>query len=258
VNAIVSRTVKQVTFRFYGPLNDFRPADERQKPIVYPIFGRQSLKDAVESLGIPHTEVQLALVNGQPVGWEAHLNADDYVSIYPHFHSVSLDAAQALYNDPEGDPRFVLDAHLGRLAKLLRMLGLDAYYRNDYQDHEIAAISASTGRIVLTRDRKLLMRNEIRNGYYVRNTDPNEQAAEILRRYRLREHIRPLTRCLECNAFLVHLPGRQVKTRIPVGISSRYDEFVGCDVCGRVYWKGSHYDRMVERIVRLMEQTENS
>lgn len=204
-------------------------------------------------MGIPHTEVQFILANGRTAQWGDQLAPDSYVSVYPHFHIVALDSDQVLHVDPEDQSRFVLDAHLGRLAKFLRMLGLDVLYKNDYQDQEIAAISSSTDRIVLTRDRKLLMRNEIRHGYYVRKTAPEEQVSEIVHRYQVHEHIQPLTRCLECNSVLVPLARQQAEAKLPDSIRRRYDDFSGCEVCGRVYWKGSHYDRMLERISRMKE-----
>lgn len=240
-------------FRFFGPLNDHLPYDKRQVQFSYPFFGRQSVKDAIESLGIPHLEVNLLRVNGDFKTFSYLLEPEDYITVYPHFQNTAPDSRYVLQPDPPDPMRFLLDAHLGKLSKLLRMLGFDTLYRNDYSDNELSYLSRAESRVLLSRDRKLLMRNEVQYGYFVRNTSPNKQAAEVLIRYNLFQKISPFSLCLVCNTALIPVTKDNVESRIPPDIRSNYDVFVQCPACMRVYWKGSHYDNMQQVIDELRQ-----
>src|SRR5690554_6793227 len=186
-------------FRFYAILNDFLPLHRRGRPFVYTLEGRASVKDTIEALGVPHTEVDLILINGEPVGFNAIVEDGDRVSVYPPFTALDISPLPRMRPASPDEPRFVLDQHLGRLAAYLRMLGFDTLYRNDYTDPELAAISAGEGRTLLTRDRGLLKRRVVTHGYCVRSTDPREQVAEVVRRFDLVHRIKPFRRCAHCN-----------------------------------------------------------
>jgi uncharacterized protein with PIN domain len=138
----------------------------------------------------------------------------------------------------------VLDIHLGRLAAYLRLLGFDALYRNDYQDDQMAAIASKQGRILLTRDRGLLKRSEVRYGYCLRSSQPREQVLEILRRFQLGADIKPLIRCLRCNGMLATVHKGEVKEMLPDSVREEHQDFRQCQGCGQIYWRGSHYDRL--------------
>jgi hypothetical protein len=146
----------QAEFRFYAALNDCLMPERRQRTLVYRFSGHPGIKDPIEVFGVPHTEVELILVNGQSVGFDYQLRTGDSVAVYPVFKSLDIAASQKIRGKTPLHPRFVLDVNLGKLAKRLRLLGFDCLYRNDYQDQDLANISVTDQQIVLTRDRRLL------------------------------------------------------------------------------------------------------
>ena len=247
--------VDNVWIRCYGELNDLLPAGQRQRAVAQPLFLTRSVKDAIEALGVPHTEVDLILVNGEPVDLDHPLRSGDRVSVYPPFTSLDLGDLPRLQPPPLPEARFVLDTHLGRLAAYLRMLGFDALYQNDYRDEVLADISRREDRILLTRDRGLLKRSEVRRGYLIRSNAPQDQAVEVLRRYRLSGAVAPLTRCLHCNGRLRPVDKAEVADRLPPRTREFYHEFATCSSCGRVYWPGSHYRRMRGLIEETLAQS---
>jgi len=229
------------TFRFYEELNDFLPTARRHRAFEAPCARAATTKHMIEALGVPHTEVGMVLVNGADAGLERQLAQGDLVEAYP---------GGAM---PEGTPRFVADAHLGGLARLLRMSGFDTLYDNNFHDAEIAAIAAQQGRIVLTRDRDLLIRKEILYGCYVRALKAEEQAQQVLARYDLAGLARPFSLCLHCNAPLRPASKAEVEADLPPQVRALHQEFSRCDICDRVYWKGSHWQRMDGLLRRLLE-----
>lgn len=242
-------------FRFYAELNDFLKPEERGRDLPFRFFAATAVKDALESFGVPHPEVELIIVNGESVGFGYLLCGGDRVSVYPVFESVDITPLLAVRPAPLRVTRFVLDTHLGRLAGYLRMLGFDTLYRNDYGDEELAHISAAGKRILLTRDRGLLMRSVVTHGYWVRETAVRRQAAEVVRRFDLTRSIRPFRRCLRCNTELREAAREEVAGQLPARTAEYYDEFQRCPGCGRVFWKGSHYRRMQRFIESLSESS---
>lgn len=240
-------------FRFYAELNDFLPPDRRGKAFFYPFWGRPSIKDAIEGLGVPHTEVDLILVNRVSVGFGYLLQDGDCVSVYPVFEGLDISPLVRLREKPLRRTMFVVDVHLGRLARYLRMLGIDALYRRDYEDDEIIALAAHERRIILTRDRGILKQGSVTHGYWVRSTDATEQVREVLRRFDLLDQVRPLTRCMRCNGILREVAKDEALARLPPKVSAWCDEFYRCSSCDQVYWKGSHYDRLREKIAHLLQ-----
>ena len=140
--------------------------------------------------------------------------------------------------------RFVVDNHLGRMAYYLRMLGFDTLYRNDYQDDELAQTAEQEGRILLTRDRRLFMRNQVQRGYWVRSLSPRQQILEVVQRYNLKAQITPFRRCIRCNGILQLVSKEAVLDRLEPLTRLYFDDFRICPDCQQVYWKGSHYERM--------------
>lgn len=238
--------------RFYGDLNDFLAPEGRGRTLPFGFDAGPSVKDAIEGLGVPHPEVDLIVVNGEPVDFSHVLASGDYVSVYPAFHSIDVSALPRLRPPLEGTPRFVLDVHLGRLAGYLRLMGFDALYRNDLTDPEIARIGEDERRVVLTRDRGLLKRSNVMYGYWVRHTEPRKQLVEILRRFDLAQHVDLFARCLICNAPLERVSKEAVERRLPPRTAESFQDFQICPVCDRVYWKGSHYRRMLILIGRAL------
>lgn len=209
------------------------------------------MKDAIESLGVPHTEVDLILINGVEATFSTQLSDGDRISVYPVFESFDIGALARLRPDPLRQPRFVLDVHLGRLATSLRLLGFDAEYANSYDDDQLADLSIRDGRILLTRDCGLLKRATITHGYCVRSTDAREQVLEVLSRFDLIGMIRPFSRCMACNGVLHRSTKAEVAESLPPRVAKSHTEFTRCERCGRVYWQGSHYDRL-EQVVRTI------
>lgn len=222
--------------RAYAELLDLVGWAELDVPFGAP----RSVKDLVESVGIPHPEVGLLLVDGDPVGFAHLLTGGERVAVYPPFSRLDLDRSQRLWPQPPDPRRFVLDVHLGTLARRLRLLGFDSWYRTDSADEELAAVAASEDRILLTRDRKLLMRRTVRHGYCPRADDPDAQLNEVVGRYALADRAAPLTRCIPCNGRLEPVAKADVLDQLPPRTREEFDTFVRCRACGQVYWPGSH------------------
>lgn len=248
-------TTTTVSFRFYAELNDFLPAARRQTAFSHATAPDQSIKHLVEALGIPHTEVDLVLINGEPAEFDGLPANGDRITVYPPFKSIDVSGVTRVCPGPLGRHRFVLDAHLGRLAAYLRMTGFDALYRNDYSDEELALISRDQARILLTRDRGLLKRNLVIYGYWLRQTNPRYQLVEVLRRYDLSAAVRPFSRCLACNGLLESVAKGAVLGRLPPRARQFYDEFRMCRSCGKLYWDGSHVQRMRRLVDWAIEQS---
>ncbi len=238
--------------RFYEELNDFLPPARRKVEFAYPFDRRASVKDVIESLGVPHTEVDLILVNGRSVGFDHIVRDGERISVYPVFEGLDIGPVQRLRPEPLRDPRFVCDANLGRLAKYLRLLGLDTGYRNDYRDAEVAELSVREGRILLTRDRRLLRRRILTHGYFVRAQDPRAQTREVLRRFDLGGRARPFTRCIRCNGLLEDVDKTAILDRLEPKTRKYYDRFKRCRQCGHIYWQGSHHQRARALIRHLL------
>ena len=242
----------QVTFRFYAELNDFLLPAQRQVAFAATIQGRPSIKDAVESLGVPHTEIDLILINGISVDFSHPVNDGDRVSVYPVFEGLDISPQVRLRPLPLREPAFVLDAHLGRLAVYLRLLGFDSLYRNDYDDKELAEISAAQHRILLTRDRGLLKRSLVTHGYCIRSTDPRRQVEEVMVRFDLVGGVSPFKRCLRCNGLLELVEKSDIKDRLLPDTARYYQEFYHCTSCDQLYWRGSHYKALQKRILEFI------
>lgn len=232
------------TFRFYDELNDFLPRERRGRDFSTPCARAATTKHMIEALGVPHTEVELILVNGESTGLDTLLEEDDRVAVYPRFASLDVADLVRVRMRPPGRMRFVADAHLGGLARLLRMAGFDTIYDNNFHDDEIEAVAMDEERVVLTRDRELLKRRGVEHGAYVRALKAQAQLREVFERFDLAERARPFTLCLHCNAPLHAVPKEAVLDRLPPGVIATQDEFSTCDACHRVYWKGSHWQRM--------------
>jgi uncharacterized protein with PIN domain len=243
--------MKKVFLRFYAELNDFLPPERRMVSFPWLFHVASRVRDVIESVGVPHTEVDLILVNGHSVDFSHVIEDGDRISVYPVFESMDITPVLRLRPHPLRQPRFVLDVHLGRLAGYLRMMGFDALYRNSYTDRELAGLSGSEDRILLTRDVGLLKRTAVTHGYFVRETSPRRQLREVLRRFDLTGLAAPFTRCIVCNGLLQPAEKETVKDALPPKILETQTGFLRCESCGRVYWKGSHYDRMQKLIASL-------
>ena len=236
--------MKQAYVRFYAELNDFLPPERKARTTTCDFEVAGSVKDMIEAMGVPHTEADLILVNGEPVDFTYRLQHGDRVSVYPRFTSIDVSSLKHLRPESPRNLRFIADTHLGRLAAYLRMLGFDTLYRNDYRDQELAQLSAAEDRILLTRDRGLLKRTMVRWGCYLRATEPTQQLIEVLQQFELRPAIAPFRRCMHCNALLRQTQKESISDRLLPETRKHFDDFYICPDCDRIYWKGSHYRRM--------------
>lgn len=230
------------TFRFYDELNDFLPPNQRGQAVALTFSEHQTVKHLFESLGVPHPEVASVRINGRRGDFASLLKDGDQVDVFP----LSPEERKAQARD--GSKGFLLDIHLGKLARYLRILGFDTIYKNDFKDKELAEISYSQERILLTRDRRLLMRNLVQRGYCIRALQPRQQVLEVVRRFKLSDLVVPFQRCPQCNTALEAVSKADVVERLEPLTKRYFNEFHICPHCGQIYWKGSHYERMLDFI----------
>ena len=238
--------MRHVTLRFYAELNDFLPPALRQRDVVRSFLDTPTVKDQIEACGVPHTEVEIVLVNGRSVGFDHRLEDGDRIGVYPVFEALDVTPLVRLRPHPLREPRFVLDVHLGKLARRLRLLGFDALWDRKADDERLVSLSLSERRILLTRDRGLLKRRELTHAAAVRATDPRRQLLEVVGRFDLARSAAPFTRCLSCNGGLAAVPKEDVLDRIPPETRRHYDTFLSCGSCKRVFWWGPHAWRLKE------------
>lgn len=233
-------------FQFHGELNDFLLYGQRETSINYEFNNSPSVKDSIEALGVPHPEVELIKVNGRFEDFSYQIGQDDEVEVYPWNSNISANDSNriSIYH---GTPRFVLDVHLGTLARYLRMAGFDTWYkREDKGDQFLSEISRDENRIMLSRDIGLLKRSNVNYGRFVRNTDPKLQFEEIVSRYGLKGSFIPFKYCISCNSTMGKIPKESIKDedRVPESVLKYHTSFKRCNGCGKIFWKGSHYDKM--------------
>jgi len=231
-------------FRFYEELNDFLPRERRKRDFDYRCARAATIKNAIEALGVPHTEVELILVNGESVDFGYLVRDGDRISVYPKFEAFDIRELLRVREEPMRDIRFIADAHLGGLARLLRMLGFDTLYSNELTDGQIRATGHIEARVVLTRDRELLKCRTITHGCFVHSLRPEDQLREVVDRLQLMASARPFTRCLHCNLPLIFIDKEAVADRLPARVAALYQRYSWCEGCDRIYWEGSHWQRM--------------
>ena len=220
--------------RFDGELNDFLPPDRKHAEFAYAPGATDTIKHIVESLGVPHTEVARFEADGSVVPGSWQPTGGERVLVFPHTVQDGL--------------RFVLDGHLGRLAGYLRMLGFDVWYDPFADDVLLASIASREARVLLTRDVGLLKRREVEQGYWIRSHQPREQVREVVRRFALTRQFAPFHRCIACNGLLRSVPKAEIADLVPPYIKETKEEFSRCSECQKIYWRGTHYARMLEFI----------
>lgn len=219
---------------------------------------RTSVKDVIEACGVPHTEVDLILINGKAAGFEKVLAQDALVDVRGmESNRVTLFPENRL--QVREIRKFVADGHLGKLVRDLRLLGIDVIYDRDAEDRQLIETATSQNRALLTRDRRLLMHGTLRHGYYLRSQNPLEQTMEVILRFDLASTLTPFARCLRCNAALQPAPKEAVLDQLEPLTKIYYEEFRRCPDCEQVYWSGSHFEKLQARIesirARLMNAT---
>jgi len=241
-------------FRFYEELNDFLPPECKKTMFPYHFNGHPAIKDSIEAIGVPHTEVDLILVNGKSVSFEYQLKPGDRISVYPVFESLDISPIVKLRDKPLRDIKFIVDVHLGKLAKLLRMFGFDTLYQNNFLDPEIIIRSVNENRVIITRDIGILKNKSVTHGYWVRSTFPEQQIKEVIKRFDLKSQVLPFHRCINCNGVLLPVDKNEILEKLQPKTIKYYNEFYRCSDCGNIYWQGSHYIKMMEKINNLMQE----
>lgn len=233
----------QATLQFYGDCADFIHGDTMVTPFDYRFDDRPAIKDVIEAIGVPHPEVGGLRVNGGWVHFDYLLMHGDHVEVFP---APCNQATRPLPYKPNHQPTFLLDIHLGGLARYLRMAGFDCVYssQHDYGDALLATFAATHDYILLTRDIGLLKRGKVNYGRWVRNVLPEKQFKEIVDHYQLIDDFQPFSRCIKCNGAITAVTKETIATIVPPRTLEKMHEFSQCQSCQQVYWKGSHYDKI--------------
>jgi uncharacterized protein with PIN domain/sulfur carrier protein ThiS len=239
-----SHAPSRATFDIAPGLRNFLVPERRENAVTIECARAATLKQAIESLGVPHTEIGRVVVNGAPATLARTVREGDRVEVFPH------EPGTAPFDEPLA---FVADAHLGGLARLLRMLGFDTMYDQHLADALIVERARAERRVVLTRDRELLKCRDVARGAYVRGLKAEEQLREVAARYPLAHRMRAFTLCLHCNVALARAPAEAMAEQVPERIQAQYATFMWCPQCGRVYWEGSHWDRMRSVLAATLE-----
>ena len=234
---------KSCQIRFYGQLNDFL-REKKQIRYNFAFSGKPSVKDVIESQGIPHVEVGLILANNESVDFHYHVMDGDMISVYPLFQSFDIKELQKTDTLPNIKNKFILDVHLGKLARYLRLLGFDCYYKNDFSNSEIIQMALDEERIILTHDTGLLKKAKVKYGYWIRSDKPIEQVKEVINHFDLLNEIKPYTRCMECNGAVTDVKKDEIENLLEPNTKLYYNDFCRCAGCKRIYWQGSHCEKM--------------
>ena len=216
-----------------------------------------SVKDVIESCGVPHTQVDLILVNSLPVNFHYLVEGGGQISVYPVFSTIELPETHRLQERTLKQLRFLVDVNLGKLARLLRMAGFDTAYRNHAHDKELIRKMLEENRVLITRDRRLLMHKVVSNGYLVHSDHPAEQLDEVLHRYDLYANMAPFSRCTLCNGLLEEAEKSDVLDKLEPLTKRYYNQFAKCPDCGQVYWAGSHRNRLHPGVKKIFEPYQN-
>jgi len=244
--------MSEITLSFVGELNDFISKRDKHTPIYHSSSHPTSIKDVIESLGIPHPEVDIIIVNNHSVDFSYQVRNGDEIYIYPYSTHPQSSAFIHLAPQNQDIPTFVVDTHLGKLASYLRMLGFDTIYQNYYSDQRLAEISSFENRTLLSRDLGLLKRKVVMRGYYLRSMIPRNQLIEIINRYQLVNKIKPFRLCIRCNGGIKPIHKSRIEMQLQEKTRQYYDEFQICEDCSQIYWEGSHYYDMQKFIRQII------
>jgi len=246
--------MQAATFRFYEELNDFLPDERRRHDFEVGFKGRESVKDRIEALGVPHTEVDLILANGESVDFGYILRDGDRISVYPVFESLDIRDATHLRDLPLRETRFVADVNIADIVTYMRALGLDVYCDPTLSPRGIIRISREEKRTILTKSRKLLTHRDVMRGIFIRPGTTVEQVRGIIDFLSLRGCIAPFSRCLACNTSLVRVTKESVFDRVPPKARAFHEDYSYCSGCDRIYWKGTHFARIRKVLDEILSQ----
>lgn len=242
----------RITLRFYGDLNELVSTNHKQTVFERSLPGPTSVKDLIEGCGVPHTEVDVILVDGKSSGFSYLIQGGERVSVYPFFDAMDLPDGDRLQQSTLSDPRFLVDVNLGKLARYLRLSGFDTVYHTHAKDDDLVEQMLEEDRALLSRDRKLLMRKVVTCGYLPRSDQAAIQLEEVFRRFDLFDEVDPYSRCVHCNGILQSVPKEQILDQLEPLTKRHFDDFAQCPNCGQVYWAGSHRHRLDNRVKKIL------
>lgn len=246
-----------ITLIFHGNLQELLPRKMTGKAnaeVHHFLERRASVKDVVESFGVPHPEIEQLQANGRQIGFDYIVGDQDRIEMWPLTPPCKVFAATILRPEPLTRMAFVVDINVGKLAVLLRMAGLDTLYQHDLSDGDLARVAADEKRILLTRDRNLLKRKNVVFGHLIRAMEPWQQLLEVVCLYQLAETLQPFCRCLRCNRLLVPVAKEKIIHRLEPLTIKYYDSFQLCMACDKIYWPGSHRQTMQGQLTALARQ----
>lgn len=246
----------RATLRFYEELNDFLPRHRRKTDFEVEIKGKRSIKDMIEALGVPHTEIDLILVNEKSVDFTYILQDGDRISVYPVFESLNIENVTRLRKIPLRETKFIADINLGHIVKYMRILGFDVCFDPLLSHRQIIEISKKENRIVLTKSKNLLKFKDITHGIFIRPGTTEEQVRGIIDFLDIKDIVKPFSRCLRCNNLLRSVPKESIVDRIPPKTKVFCNEYSYCKPCDKIYWKGTHFIKMKRVIDRILGQPE--
>ena len=238
-----------VRLHFHSDLDFFLGSVRRPGLVERGLTEKTSVKDIIESCGVPHPEVDIIRVAGQVVGFDHTLAQDADIEVFPVENPETiltekhLQTSQVLV--------FVADGHLGRLTRSLRLLGFDVAYEQKASDRQLLDVMTRENRALLTRDRRLLMHSVVQHGYCPRSQNADEQTIEVVRRFNLVNSIAPFTRCLRCNAQLQDAAKANVIEKLEPLTKIYYNQFRRCLGCGQIYWAGSHFSKLEQWLQKI-------
>ncbi|MCP4576291.1 MAG: Mut7-C ubiquitin/RNAse domain-containing protein [Deltaproteobacteria bacterium] len=244
--------MSEIIFRFNGELNDFLPPDRRMRGFASRFKGRESIKDKIEALGVPHSEVDFILVNGKSVAFNYILDNGDHIGVYPWIETLDVPGITHLMHMPTGSPRFIADQNIHDIVKIMRALGLDVFQDQIFSPEELVHISINEKRIILSTSRQLLKRKRVVHGFFIRQGNREAQIQKIVNRLSLKNRCKPFSRCLICNTLLEMVEKESVWERIPPKTRNHCNDFARCLSCNRIYWKGTHYQKIKEKVDRIL------
>lgn len=237
-----------VHFRFYEELNNYLPEELRKVWFDYHTEKNSTMAEVIKSIGVPLEEIDLILVNQQAKKSSYTLQNNDRISVYPIFETFDLTRSGHLHDKPLRNPTFICDVHLGKLCKLLRMLGFDTLYSNNYTESKIVSLAKKENRIILSKSRSLVKSPSVTHAFGIRSADPLEQIRDITEKLQLANNLHPLTRCLKCNNLIEAVEKEKIAKKLEKRTNRYYNEFFICPSCNQIYWKGSHYENMLKYI----------
>jgi len=241
-----------LSLRFDESLQKLLPCRYREQTAIrYPLHRRASIKDIIESLHIPHTEIASIRRAGRELPFTHIPGSGERLVLTSFPRGTDVTRPTLLRPEPLPAPKFAVDVNVGKLARLLRLAGIDTWYQANVGEEELARQAVASGRLLLSRNRDILRRKIVTWGRLVRHEQPEMQLTEVVNLYGLRESIVPFSRCLECNTLLLPVDKAAVLHRLEPLTRKYYHRFKRCPDCRRIYWQGSHHRRLLKIIAGL-------